>query len=103
MMTEAIPQGLEIKPFERPAGYGLVGVMGDDELPVNQMNVRFDRTESAIQRVEQRARVLVIIMRMRVNQRRRLRCAAGAKQQKRHKCESSSHGFSQAFLSRRKT
>ena len=46
-----------------------IAVMSDEELTVHEINIGFDAAESMIERIQERARVLIIIMRMGAGQR----------------------------------
>jgi hypothetical protein len=49
----------------------------DEQAVVHQMNIRFDAAEAVLQRVEQRPRVEIIVMRVRAREASRFCCIRG--------------------------
>jgi len=81
MGSNPVLEGIEVELLECPARLDLRTIVRHEQLAIHQMNVRFDTAKAAVQRIEQRARVFVIIMGMspmedrnRGRRRRGIRC-----------------------------
>src|SRR5207249_687206 len=68
-LLDALAQWLQVQSFEGALRINFVWIMRHQELAIYEVNIRFDAAEAVVERIEERSRVLVIIMCMRVRQR----------------------------------
>jgi hypothetical protein len=64
MRLGALTEGTEVKGLECSIGGGLVPIVGDEQLAIDQVNIGLDARESVIESVEERTRMFVIVMGM---------------------------------------
>ena len=62
VLLHALAQGIEIQLLKRAFGLDLAALMGDEELSLDEINVRLDAAKTMIERIEQWPFVLVIIV-----------------------------------------
>ena len=72
----ALAQRVEVERPQRAARLHLEEVMRDKEPAIDEEYIGFDAAEAAVQGVQQRALVLVVVMGMGVDQRHRFRSEA---------------------------
>ena len=69
----ALAEGIEIEFLKGALGAEVLAIMSDQELAVDEVNVRFDAAESLIQSIGERVRVFVIVVGVGAEERDRLR------------------------------
>ena len=84
VLLHALAQRVEVERLQRPLRFHLVAVMGDEQAAINEMNIGLDAAKAVVQGVEQRAFVLIVIMGMGVNQRRRFGSPARSAHHEKH-------------------
>jgi hypothetical protein len=77
MLFSAVAEGIEVELLEGAFGLGLVAVVGDEELSINEVDIGFHAAEAMVEGIEQGARVLIIVMGMGLGKRGGQRCGQG--------------------------
>jgi hypothetical protein len=60
--ARSVAERFKIKSFQGALGSGLHSIVSDEELTVDQVNVRFDATKAVVEGVQKRARMFVVVV-----------------------------------------
>jgi hypothetical protein len=66
ILFHKLGQRIEVERLQRPLGPDVLSIMRDEELSIHQPDVRLDAAKPLFQRVEQRAWVKIVIVRVRL-------------------------------------
>jgi hypothetical protein len=67
-----LAQRVEIKRLQRAFRFNLAAFVGDQELAIDEINVGLNAAKAVVERVKQRPRVLVIVVSVGMDERRRM-------------------------------
>jgi len=62
LLVDAFLEGVEVEGLEGAAGVEVAGVVGDEELAGDEVDVGFDVAEALVESVEERAGVFVVVV-----------------------------------------